>query len=176
VKNKKKVDLFSAIFLIIIGVILLLFPLFDVTNIKWIFFGIMLCYAMVHFIQFFLTKKEKDYEGLFTALVSLVVGVVGIVFNFYVTPLKIAISLMVWVALLSLIKLKKADYYHDKKNSMWKIQSGILIMFITVGILTSVNLYYGESIQVLILGFFFFTHGIIELIDPVVQYYVGVKS
>ena len=39
-----------------------------------------------------------------------------------------------------------------------------------LGLLTSINLYYETSVQVVVLGFFFYTHGILELIDPLVKY------
>ena len=70
---------------------------------------------------------------------------------------------------MSLAKLKKMDYYHDKKDRMWKIRFINLGLFIITGILTSINLAYPNSVQVLIIGYFLLTHGILELFDPIVK-------
>ena len=175
-KDKQKVDLYVAISLILVGVALLVLPLFDVTNIKWIFFGIMIVYAIANFIKYILTRKEKDFEGILTMILCLIIGLSGLIFNLYDEPKKIALSLLIWVGLMSLIKLKKADYYHDRKNSIWKLRVGLLILFMVIGLLTSINLFYSENIQSLILGFFFFIHGTLELMDPCSQYFLGAKK
>ena len=71
--NKKQiVDLITATILIICGSILLVFPLFKIVNVKIIFMSILGLYALMNLIQFLLTKKDKDYEGLFTTIASLI--------------------------------------------------------------------------------------------------------
>ena len=62
-KLKQKVDMTIDAILIIIGIVMLILPTFKVTNIKHLFFTIMLLYAILNFIQFILTRKSKDYEG-----------------------------------------------------------------------------------------------------------------
>ena len=70
--------------------------------------------------------------------------------------------------MLSLIKLKKGDYYNDRKNKMWIVEVISLVLFILAGLLTTMNLYYENDIQVLILGYFFLIHGMLELFDPLI--------
>jgi uncharacterized membrane protein HdeD (DUF308 family) len=70
---------------------------------------------------------------------------------------------------MSLAKLKKMDYYHDKNDRMWKIRFINLGLFIIAGILTSINLAYVSTVQVLVIGFFMLIHGILELFDPIVK-------
>ena len=70
---------------------------------------------------------------------------------------------------MSLAKLKKMDYYHDKNDRMWKIRFLNLSLFIITGILTCINLAYTSAVQVLIVGFFMLVHGILELFDPIVK-------
>ena len=71
---------------------------------------------------------------------------------------------------MSLIKLKKADYYNDRKNKFWILEIVTLILFILTGLLTTINLYYENSIQILVLGYFYLIHGILELVDPLTMY------
>ena len=78
--------------------------------------------------------------------------------------------LLIWMGLMCLIKLKKADFYHDKKNKMWILRLFILFVFLTSGLLTGINLYYEASVQTIIVGFFFFLNGVLDAIDPITLY------
>ena len=51
---------------------------------------------------------------------------------------------------------------------MWIIEVISLVLFILAGLLTTMNLYYENDIQVLVLGYFFLIHGILELFDPLI--------
>ena len=57
---------------------------------------------------------------------------------------------------------------NDRKNKMWIFEVICLILFILTGLLTTMNLYYENDIQVLVLGYFFLIHGMLELFDPIV--------
>lgn len=70
---------------------------------------------------------------------------------------------------MSLAKLKKMDYYHDKRDRMWKIRAFNLGLFILSGVLASINLSYSGEIQIIVIGFFMLIHGILELFDPLVK-------
>ena len=86
-KRKQLVDLIIAIFLILTGCSLLVFPLVNFLNVKNIFLGVLIIYAILNFIKFLLTFKSKDYEGLLTFLASVVTMIVA---------LKVDISLKPW--------------------------------------------------------------------------------
>lgn len=167
-KKKQIVDLVTSVFLIVCGSILLLFPLFHFVKVKSIFIGVLVVYAILNMIKYILTSKSKDYEGLFTCLASIIVLVVAIYLDINKVPWYLALCLLIWIILLSLIKLKKGDYYNDRKNNMWILEIICLVLFILAGLLTTMNLYYENDIQVLILGYFFLIHGILELFDPLV--------
>ena len=51
---------------------------------------------------------------------------------------------------------------------MWIFEVICLVLFILTGLLTTMNLYYENDIQVLVLGYFFLIHGMLELFDPIV--------
>ena len=168
-KKKQKIDMYIALFLIFIGVILLLMPILGVTNLKWLSVGIFSLYTVLNIIQFLLTKESKDYEGIHTAIASLIVLIASIIFNPQNSPRTLAMLLMIWIVLMSLTKLKKADYYHDRKDRMWKYSALNLGLFILSGILTSINLAYSNEVQIIILGFFMLIHGILELFEPITK-------
>jgi len=174
-KRKQIVDFIIAITLIVAGSVVLTFPLLKVVNVKYIFMGVLSFYGIMNLIQFILTKKDKDYEGLLTMIASiltlLLLGFLEVDNN----PLNLALSLFVWIVLMSLVKLKKCDYYHDRHKPIWIFRIVTLILFVLSGLLTVINLYYEAEVQVLVLGFFYFVHGILELVDPVTNYLLGKK-
>ena len=169
-KKKQKVDLSIAILLILIGIVLTILPKFNLTNINIILFIVMMIYATLNMIQYVLTKKSNDMEGIFTSLLSYVVGILGLTFNLFNNLLQMVLLLLAWIILMSLIKLKKCDYYNDCHNKMWILKITTLSLFILTGIITCINLYYSNDIQLIILGFFFYIHGILEMIDPITIY------
>ena len=105
---------------------------------------------------------------MFTSIASIIVFIVALKLNISEVPWYLALCLLIWIILLSLIKLKKGDYYNDRKNKMWIIEVISLVLFILAGLLTTMNLYYENDIQVLVLGYFFLIHGILELFDPLI--------
>ena len=174
--NKKQiVDLVIAIFLIVCGSVLLVFPFFHFVSVKPIFMIVLAFYSLLNLSQFLLTKKAKDYEGLFTFLASIIALIVVWRLDVAKTPWYLAISLFIWIILMALIKMKKADYYNDRKNPVWILKIITLILFILTGLLATINLYYEADVQILVLGFFFLVHGMLELFDPLTIYLISKK-
>ena len=129
-------------------------PLFHFVKVKGIFLGVLGVYAILNLIKFLLTSKSKDYEGLFTSLASIIVFIIALKLNISQVPWYLALSLLIWIILLSLIKLKKSDYYNDRKNRMWIIKVISLVLFILVGLLTTMNLYYENYYNCVFWNFF----------------------
>lgn len=167
-KKKEVTDFIIGLALLILASCIILLPTFKVTNIKIILIIIFSFYTIFKLISFALTFKEKDYESLFTSIVS-GSGIV-VTYLLELTTKNIVLILMVWMGLMSLIKLKKADFYHDRNNKMWILRLLILFIFIASGLLTGINLFYESSVQVLLIGYFFFVNGILDTVSPLVEY------
>ena len=60
-KRKQVIDLTISILLIIIGSVLLIFPLLSIGYVKYIFMSVLALYGIINLIQFILTNKSKDY-------------------------------------------------------------------------------------------------------------------
>ncbi len=156
--------------LILNGIFLLVCPLLGWTFFNELFVGTMCFYAVVNAISFLLTMKSKDYTSAFTCLASLVVGIVGYVLKVVETPKYLAITILAWLLCLSLIKLKKADMYHDKKSKMWQFETALLFLFVITGILTSINFLFGVETHIIVFGYFILITGIFEFLDPFLAY------
>ncbi|MEG1506271.1 MAG: hypothetical protein RR478_02110 [Bacilli bacterium] len=169
--NKKQiVDLIIAVALILCGSVILIIPFFQYLDIKVIFMGVLVIYGILNLIQYLLTIKSKDYECLFTTFASLITFVVALKLDIQNVPWYLAVTLFIWIILMSLIKLKKADYYNDRKSNIWILKVVTLILFILTGLLATINLYYEADVQIIVLGFFYLIHGILELLDPLTIY------
>ncbi len=163
-KNKNLVDIIVATLFIILGLITIILPTFNITNIKLILAIIFSGYTLFNLGQFYLTRKSKDTEGLFTGIISLLI-LVGILFiDYKENYFNLALIMFIWIAAVSFVKLNKCDYYHDRKNKMWIYKVIALGIFVVVGIVTCFNLYTDNKL--LILGYYFLINGILELIDP----------
>lgn len=169
------IEIITALILVLCGSVMVILPLFNVFNIKAVFISIMVIYGLIHFIKSFAIILSKDYSGFLTAIASIVVLLIMLFLDINDSPWNLALILFIWIILMSLIKLKESDYYHDKENKLWKLNILNLLLFILSGILTAINLYYPSDIQILVLGFFFLINGILELMDPLVAFIIEKK-
>lgn len=169
------VEFITAWILILTSCIVMVLPVFDFNNIKVVFISIIAIYGISHLFKNFTILESKEYSGFSTSLNSVVILILMLFLDINDSPWNLALLLFIWIILMSLTKLKESDYYHDRKNKLWKLNVFNLLLFILVGILTTVNLYYTSDIQILVLGFFFLIHGILELMDPLVAYIIEKK-
>jgi len=169
------IEFITAWILILTSCVVMVLPIFNFNDVKSIFIGIIAIYGISHLFKNFTTLASKDYSGFSTSLNSVVILVLMLFLDINDSPWNLALLLFIWIILMSLTKLKESDYYHDRKNKLWKLNVFNLLLFILVGILTTINLYYTSDIQILVLGFFFLIHGILELMDPLVAYIIEKK-
>ena len=173
-KKKELVDLITGISLMLLAGVILLLPTFKVNDLSFILKTIFGFYALIKLTQFILILKDKDFESLFTCLIS--IGALMSLFFIESTTKNMVLILMIWMGFMCLIKLKKADFYHDRHNKMWILRLFILFAFLTSGLLTGINLYYEASVQTIIVGFFFFINGILDVVDPISKYLMESKK
>ncbi len=161
--------------LVIGSSIITILPIFNITNVRTVFIIIISLYGIIHLIKNFAILNAKDYSGFSTSLSCVAILVLLLFLDINDSPWNLALCLFIWVILMSLTKLKESDYYHDRKNKLWELNVVNLIIFILTGILASINLYYTNDIQILVLGFFFLINGILELMDPLAGYIMSKK-
>ena len=171
-KTKQFVDIIIEGVLLLFGLVIMILGIVGYSKIKVVFVSALFTYAIFNFIQFYLTRKSKDMEGLYTALASVLVGIADLYFPF-TNNVVLPVSIMVWSILMSIIKVIKADYYNDRRDRVWKFKMVSLCVFMVISVLTSVALNYNNNVQVLIIGYFFVINGILELSEPIVKYLLG---
>lgn len=156
-----------ATLLIILGLIIISLPILDIINLKFTLYFAFGTIAIFNLISYIITHKDKDLESILTFSISVFIIILIAILGVSET-VNVAVILTIWVAVVSIIRLKKADYYDDRKNKAWIIQMVSLAIFIITGILTAINLNHSAEIKVLLFGYFFLINGILELIDPLI--------
>ncbi len=167
--KKQFAELSSFLLIFIVGSLLLVVPTLGFTNINTLFFAIMIFHGLLSYILYMIIREKDDYEYLFTSLASVLAACGGIVFQNYNSQMVLSLSLIGWIAIVAIIKLIKMDYYHDRNNILWFIRTISFVLFLIVGTLTCVNLYYNIEIQSVMLGFFLIIVAILESLDPLVK-------
>ena len=168
ISKKYMLEIVVAVILLLTGACMLFLPFMGVTNCKVvlrIMYGII---SLVYLGWFIKRPKDKDFESLFSFFASFVSLILCIILKN--TPSNLALILLLYVMMLSLTRLKKADFYHDRRNRIWQINLITLAVLILSGLLSSINLYYQSAVQILVFGYFFFINGILELVDPLVLF------
>ena len=63
-------------------------------------------YAIINLVQYILTRKDKDYEGLHTFIISTITVILTFFFDVEKSPNTLAMIMMFWITLMSLTKFK----------------------------------------------------------------------
>ena len=167
-RKKVLIDFLSSFVLLILSSFIILLPLFGVSDVKTVLSIVFGSIALLKLVQFIFIFKDKDYESLGTFFVSLGAFIWTRVSDLDVKNL--VLLLLVFIAFMSLLKLKKADFYHDRKNKMWILRLFILFVFLMNGLLISLNLQHEGIVQIIMIGNFLFVSSILDMIDPIVIY------
>lgn len=172
--NKKldrtdKINLIISSIILLLGIILMILsPATDYAPITMLYLTFIV-YSLIKLLEYFLTKPKDDNEELYTAIVCAIASLSGFKFIDYNTQMVLSLTLAVWVGSMSIIKLIKIDYLHDRNDKLMYINLGTFFLFLLLGLLTSINLYFSETVQFLMLGFFFITVGLLDLAEDLIR-------
>ena len=118
--------------------------------------------------NFIINFKDKDYGDLFLTIISL-----GIFITMFLVDLvnkNVVLIFLIWLGLCSLVKLKKADYYHDRENIMWIYSIVNLFSFLITGLVISLRLNYPVLVSVKIITIFFMFTSILDMVEAFALY------
>lgn len=174
--KKNKINLICSAILLLVGLAMFILPwikILDPVKILYVVFSI---YALVKLVEYFLTRNGSDLENLYTAIASALAAISGFRFINYEPTIVLSMTLASWVAVMAIIKLIKLDYYHDRENGMIYVNLITFSLFILLGLLTSINLYFNETVQYIMLAFFFVVNGLLMLAENGIRILVTSKA
>ena len=155
--------------LTLLGILMLILPFLEFMEPNKLLYVLFSVYSLVKIIEFIILPKTDDREVLYTAIACALAAISGFKYVSYNTPMVLSITLVSWVGIMSIIKLIKLDYLHDRKTDLLVVNIITFALFLLLGLLTSINLYFNETVQIVVLGFFFVINGLLNLAE------VGVK-
>ena len=171
---RDKVNIIISGLLTLMGILMLIVPFLGFMAPNALLYVVFSIYALIKIIELIITKpKNGDYEDIFTAIACVLAAVSGFKYINYDSSMVLSITLASWVGIMSIIKLIKLDYYHDRENGMLYVNLVTFSMFLLLGLLTSINLYFNETVQILMLGFFFVINGLLNLAEDSIRILVA---
>ena len=170
--NKKNfyVGIICSIAIFAMGVIYLTIPsyyglaaMYNV-NANNLFVSGLLMFACVNLVKYIVVGKNPTLERVYMTVASAGSGALNIVLGgfFDNQHMVLAISIMVFVLAITTVKLFTIDYYHDRDDAFFYIETMLLCLFLVVGVVISINLFNDSTIQTIMLGFLFIIIGILD--------------
>ncbi len=169
INKRDKINLLISFVLVLLGIILVIYPLVGHLSPNILLYALLLIYGVLKFIEYIKSRLESDREDLLTGVICVLVALSGIVFFDNDSALVLSLTLASWVSLLAIIKLIKMDYYHNRKNIMVYTNLITFLLFLFIGLLTCLNLYFDYTVQTLVLGYFFIINGLLNLLEDAVR-------
>ena len=133
-------------------------------NANNLFVSGLLMFACVNLVKYIVVGKNPTTERVYMTVASAGSGALDIILSgfFENQHMVLAISIMVFVLAMTTVKLFTIDYYHDRGDAFFYIETMLLSLFLIVGIVISVNLFNDSTIQTIMLGFLFIIIGILD--------------
>ena len=148
-KNKKNffIGMISCGIIFLMGVLYLTVPSYygleEMTNINVndLFICMVLVYSVVNFGNYILIGKNPNNEVIWLSIVASISGILNVGLNLLFNPTyTLAMSLGVFIFLTIGVKIFTIDYYHDRKDAYYYIETMLtLIFFIIISILEAVD-------------------------------------
>lgn len=174
--KKEKINLIVSGILIILGIGLIIYPQIgeaNPINLLYIVFGI---YGIIKVAEYFICKQKDDREDLYTGIISIVYALTSIKYANSTSLVVLSLTFATWTAIMSIIKLVKLDYYHDRKNKMLNINIMTFLLFLIIGMLTSFNLYFEDTVKTLIIGYFFIINGVLNMLEDTTRICLNINN
>lgn len=161
--------------ILLFGCCFLLFPLFRITDITLVFRLFLAIFTIISLINFAAQYKNKEYSSFFVFLISIVLLIGSFLFPLTEQPKSLALSLLIWILFVSLAKIKRADFFHDRKSKIWCLEISLFFLFFLNGVCTCINFAFSEVTSVLSFGYFTFLYGVLEIQESLLLYFTKGK-
>jgi len=162
--------------LVLMGIIVMSFPAFGLINTPYYVGSLFYIYSFMIILTYFVERKEGDYELLFNALISVIAGTFMFTNTTRTSSFILGTGLLIFTLLMLINKGYLIYKQKNKDNYLWVIKFIVAFLLAFLGVLVIINLFYEFSIQTLLIGYYFISIGIMQIIEPLVYYYIGEKK
>ncbi len=169
-KEKKKIitiDICLSALVVLLGVFLSIFPTYGLMDPIMLLCTIYLVLASVYLVGYFIYRVEGVYEKLFNSLIYVFSAMFLFICQGKETSIILGTGLLISMFLIVLNKGYYVYYFSSKKDSCWGVKFIVVFLIAFLSGLVISNLYKGiTEVQTLVLGYFFVTFGILNLLEP----------
>ena len=176
IKEEKKRNIIEALLyfiLIIIGIVIMSFPAFGLIDPIFYLAALFYIYSFFIVIAYFATRKEKEYELLFNALISIIVASFLMASPSTNVSFMLGTSMLIYTLLLVVNRGFIVYNLKGRNDYLWVIKFIITFLVAFLGILTIINLYNELSVQTLIIGYYFVTLGVMLITEPLFKIFIS---
>ncbi len=167
--KRDKMNLIVSLVLILFGIILLIYPIIGNLTPNKLLYVTLGVYGVIKLFEYLNSDDKKDREDLYTSIACLLAALSGVFFYNNSSNTVLALTLAIWTGVMSIIKLIKLDYYHDRGHEMFYTNLITFVLFLSLGLLTSINFYFDYTVQTIVLGYFFIINGLLNLLEDAVR-------
>lgn len=175
-KNKKRflINIFGSSLIFLLGVIYISLPTyyglesFSKIDINDLFISFIIIYAIINLVLFLVLGKNPNNESIYLCIVGSIAGLLDMLLQSHLTK-AFSLSFAILIFMIAAVKLFTIDYYHDRKDAYYYIETLCLLIFLLVGIITSINLFGDTKLQATMLGFFITIMGILRIFNITIK-------
>lgn len=173
-ENRKNyiVGMITSGIIFIMGVIYLTLPSYygtscaDIVDINDLFISFSVMFAIINLIKFIILGKNPTKERVGLTIISVIAGIFNVIASMYLDAnMVFAMSLLVFIILYTGVKIFSIDYYHDREDAFYYIETLLLVLFIIIGVVITFNLFKNRIVQIIMFGFFIASTGILDIIN-----------
>ncbi len=156
--------------LFLLGVILIIYCWIFDSNFLTAYYVLMGIYGVIKLSQFIIQKSKKDRENLYTSIACLITILIQL-YKFPNDKMLLTFSLLAWISMMSIIKLIKLDYLHDRSLPMFKVRVVGFLLFVLLGIITNYTLLFKANSNYEIISYFLIMNGMIYISEGLIREY-----
>lgn len=155
--------------MIILGFLIFMFPSVASLSANMVFYTMMSIYAGLELCEYFLSER-KSTESLYLFIASATGAFSGFFLRNYPSNGVLSITLVVWILMVSIIKIISFEKIYKKKTNLFIIKLSAMSILILIALMVSVNIYFRISAIGYMLTFMYICYGVLEFICDGLDY------
>lgn len=163
------VQLVIDIVIIFLGFIVCLFPSISEINANMVFYILMVIYAGLELCEYIISNRSVK-EGLYLFFASGTCAFSSFFLKEYSTHAVISITLVVWLLMITIIKMIHLENIGNRKSRLFIIKLTTMSINILIGLLISSNIFFQMSKVGYMLAILYISYGFLELTSDFTEF------
>lgn len=154
--------------IVVLGIFLLLFPQVASLGANIVLYTLMAIYAGLELLEYLIGGETTESLYLFSS--AAVCAFSGFFLRNYDHKGVLSITFLVWILMVSIIKIMNLENIYESKKRLFTIKIGMMSTITMMGILISINIYFGISKINYMIALMFLSYGFLEILSDMMDY------